>query len=271
MIVAAVSSKSRIGDVQFNLSTTMDWIKKFDAKGVDFILFSELNLSGYIRDIEMLKTVLKKKEHLFASLFEISKNINVAFAVGFPEQEGEKYFITHFVFEGGKIIGKHRKTHLSITEKEVYSEGDEINVFPVKDMRIGIQLCYETHFPEISAIQAQKGANVLAMAFASPKETCQDKIERFKRYIPARAYDNACFAMICNQVTTNERGTVFPCASLIIDPKGKVLSESFVEENEFAVADIDISKINRIKESKMAYFNACKRVGWLRENYEDNL
>lgn len=267
MIVAAVSSKSRIGDVEFNLSTTMDWIKSFDAQGVDFILFPELNLSGYIRDIEILKTVLLEKEALFTSLMEISKNTNSAFAVGFPEQEREKYFITHFVFDGGKIIGKHRKTHVSITEKEVYSEGDEINVFPVKEMFVGIQICYETHFPEISAIQAQKGANVLAMAFASPKETCQDKIERFKRYIPARAYDNSCFAMICNQVTTDKRGTVFPCASLIIDPKGKVLSESFVEENEFAVANIDFHEINRIRESKMAFFNSHKRTDWLKEYY----
>ncbi|RKE00050.1 nitrilase-related carbon-nitrogen hydrolase [Marinifilum flexuosum] len=268
MIVAVVSSKCRIGDVGFNLSTTMEWIKSFDEQGVNFILFPELNLSGYIRDIEILKTVLNEEEQVFTSLLEISKSTNLAFAVGFPEQEGERYFITHFVFEGGKVVGKHRKTHVSISEKEVYSEGDEINVFPVKDMRIGIQICYETHFPEISAIQAQKGANVLAMAFASPKETCQDKIERFKRYIPARAYDNACFAMICNQVTTNDRGTVFPCASLIIDPKGKVMSESFVEENEFAVAEIDISEINRIKESKMAFFNAHKRTEWLREYYE---
>ncbi|MCT4603893.1 MAG: hypothetical protein N4A59_13460 [Marinifilum sp.] len=268
MKVAAVSSKSVIGDVQFNLSIAKDWIESFDTRGVDFILFPELNLSGYIRDIEILKAVLKDKENLFTSLMEISKNTNLAFAVGFPEQEGEKYFITHFVFNGGKIIGKHRKTHLSISEKEVYSEGNEINVFPIKDMLVGIQLCYETHFPEISAIQAQKGANVLAMAFASPKETCQDKIERFKRYIPARAYDNACFAMACNQDTINERGTVFPCASLLIDPKGKVLSESFVEEKEYAVADIDFNEINRIKESKMAYFNAHKRTEWLRENYK---
>lgn len=271
MKLVAVSSKSIIGDVHRNLTITIEWIRKLNAKGVDFILFPELNLSGYTRNAKVLTDVCAKQTQILNRLIEFSIEINAAFAVGFPEQEEDRFYITHLVFERGKLIGIHRKTHLSIHEKEVFSEGDELNVFQVKGMTIGIQLCYETHFPEISSIQAAKGANVLAMAFASPKETCQAKIKRFKRYIPARAYDNSCFAIICNQVTVNERGTVFPCASLAIDPKGKVLSESFIEEKEYAFADIDFSEIERIKESKMACFNAYKRTAWLGEKYEGNL
>ncbi|WP_421920771.1 nitrilase-related carbon-nitrogen hydrolase [Marinifilum sp.] len=268
MRVAAVSSKSIIGNVQENLSVTIKWIKELNKKGAEFILFPEMNLSGYSKNKTVVDKVLLQKELLFSKLLEISNQVKLAFAFGFPEEEKGKYFISQFILSNGKIIGKHRKTHLSPSEKELYSEGDEIEVFLIRKLSLGIQLCYETHFPEISAIQAQKGANVMAMAFASPKETCRAKIDRFKRYIPARAYDNSCFAMTCNQVTENERGTVFPCASLIVDPKGNVLSESFVEENEFALADINLDGIERIKQSKMACFNAHKRTDWLREYYE---
>ncbi|WP_372754332.1 nitrilase-related carbon-nitrogen hydrolase [Labilibaculum sp.] len=266
MKVAAISSKSRIGDVNKNLSTTISWIKRLDAQGVEFILFPELNLSGYTRDVAILEKVLLAKEEVFGKLKECSKQSNAAFAVGFPDKEEEdKYFISHFVFHEGKILSSHRKTHLSANEKKTFTEGDQLPVFQVKGIGIGIQLCYETHFPELSFLQAQKGAMLLAMAFASPKESSQEKSERFQRYLPARAYDNSCYVMVCNQDTVNERGIIFPPVHFILDPKGKVAAESGSENKEVTLLELDLQLIGKIKTSKMAYFNAHKRVDWLKE------
>ncbi|MRT94630.1 nitrilase-related carbon-nitrogen hydrolase [Ancylomarina sp. 16SWW S1-10-2] len=267
MKVASVSSKCIIGDVGKNLSTTIEWIKKLNNQGAEFILFPELNLSGYTKDIDILDKVILEKKDVFKSLLEYSEQLNAAFAVGFPEQEDEKYFISHFVFDQGRMIGSHRKTHLSSNEREVFSEGSQLNVFQVKNINIGIQLCYETHFPELSFIQAKKGASLLAMAFASPKENSEIKLERFKKYIPARAYDNNCFVMVCNQDSVNENGTVFPSLSFILDPKGNVLAETGIDNKDIALVELDFQQVEKIKQSKMAYFNAHKRIDWLKEYY----
>ena len=267
MRVASISSKCIIGDVRKNLSTTIEWIKRMNIQGAEFILFPELNISGYTKDIDVLDKVIIEKDEIFKTLLECSRQSNAAFAIGFPEQENEKYFISHFIFDNGKMIGSHRKTHLSSNEKKVFTEGNQINVFQVKNISIGIQLCYETHFPELSFIQAKKGANLLAMAFASPKESSEIKRERLKKYIPARAYDNNCFVMVCNQDSVNEKGTVFPCLSFIIDPKGNVLAETGIDNKDMTLVELDFQQIEKIKQSKMAYFNAHKRIDWLKEYY----
>lgn len=279
MQLAAVSSTSVIGDVQKNLHTTVMWIEKLHTKGVDFALFPELNLSGYTKNIEILNHVHADKESTFKTLIALSKRVKTAFAVGFPEKNKEQFFISHFLFSQGKLVGTHRKTHLGSTEKEVFSEGDELDVFTIGELKIGMQLCYETHFPEVSYAQVKQGANILAMAFASPRETAKGKLERFKRFLPTRAYDNACFVMACNQNLNEDCGQGIRedqqksagnslGLSLIIDPKGNVLQEAISEEEEFVSCPCDLADIERIKGSKMAWFNPNKREEIIRKYYK---
>ena len=93
---------------------------------------------------------------MFTKLLNTSKEVACAFAVGFPEKGNSNFYISHYLINNGEIIGIHRKTHLGPTEKEVFKAGDEINVFAVGELNIGIQLCYETHFPELSYAQAMQ-------------------------------------------------------------------------------------------------------------------
>lgn len=280
MRIAAVSSISKIGDVQKNLCTTISWLEKLH--GIDFVLFPELNLSGYTKDASILKQIDAQKEKVFQQLLAISEKIKIAFAVGFPERIEEQFYISHFLFSQGKLVGTHRKTHLGSTERETFSEGEEMNVFTVGEMKIGMQLCYETHFPEVSYAQAKQGANILAMAFASPRENAGKKLERFKRFLPARAYDNACFLVACNQnfdayceseVCENPLNNQGESArkklglSLIIDPKGNIVQEAVSEEKEFVSTQCDLSEIERIKGSKMAWFNPNKREELISKYY----
>lgn len=267
MRLAAVSSKSILGDVKQNLSTTIEWIEELSRQEIDFILFPELNLSGYTKNIKTINAVLNQKEIVFRELLQLSEQIDSAFAVGFPEKSEEKYYISHFLFHKGKLLGKHRKTHLGSTEKDTFTEGNEINVFEADKLKIGIQLCYETHFPEISYIQAKQGANILAMAYASPKENSDTKLERFKRFLPARAYDNSCFIMACNMDGVTENKTAIPPLALIINPKGEILTQT---KQECSIVATDLKQTDKIHQSRMAYFNKWKRVKLFQEYYSKN-
>ncbi len=269
MKVAAVSPKCIIGDVQHNLGTTINWVERLNDEGVDFILFPELSLSGYTNDLNILEKIYMHSEETFDRLFSISEDLNIAFAVGFPEIEGDRFYISHFLISEGKLAGIHRKTHLGPTEKDTFEEGDVFSIFQVGEFKVGFQLCYETHFPEISYAQVQQGADLLAMAFASPKEDPEDKLERFKRFLPARAYDNSCFVMACNQDSVNKSGSEIPGLSLIINPKGIVLEESVSDIQDYVVAELDRTPLDQIKQSKMGWFNSSKR-SYLFEKYYTN-
>ncbi|GAF02084.1 nitrilase-related carbon-nitrogen hydrolase [Saccharicrinis fermentans] len=265
MKLLAVSSYSEVGDVRRNVLDTIQWIEKAQANGVDFVLFPELNLSGYTKDREVIDEVLAQKEAIFQDLKNISKQVSLAFAIGFPEKEGTFYYISHFLFSDGAVVGVHRKTHLGPTEKECYSEGNEMNVYAVGQIKIGFQLCYETHFPEISSIQSRKGAHVLAMPFASPRENAVDKLARFKRFLPARAYDNSCFVMACNLGMSMKGESGGVRLALIINPKGELIGQ---ETDGSSMVTISLEEIERIHQTKMGHFNHWKRTDLLRSYYE---
>lgn len=263
--IAAVSALSYTGNVQDNLLITIDWIKKLDAQGVDFILFPELNLSGYIKDSRKLLAVCQLQKHVFETLMQLSNQTKAAFAVGFPEQDPQGFYISHFLFSKGRLIGQHRKTHLGPTEKDFFIQGNEIKVFQIGQLNIGIQLCFESHFPELSYIQTRQGANVLALAFASPRESPEEKLARFKRFLPARAYDNNTYVMACNLRGKFETERDFSGLACVIDPKGNLLTEDIAGA---CVASVDLSQIQSIKQSRMAFFNQSKRLEIFQQYYQ---
>jgi N-carbamoylputrescine amidase len=268
MKIAAAYHHTEPGNISLNLRKTLDLLSQLEHERTDFVLFPELNLSGYLTSEKEIKEILKRKEEVFSPLKEFSRHSKTAFACGFPEERGGNFYITHFIFEKGEITGIHRKTHLGPNEKDVFCEGDKLPVFKVNKLTIGMQLCFETHFPEISYAQARQGANLLSLGFASPNESSTEKKERFKRFLCARAYDNACYVLACNLSGLTSRGAMLPGVALIIDPKGKVLAEETKHGNGYCIASYEKKRIDQIYQSKMAWFNRFKRNDILRQFYE---
>ena len=268
MKIAAAYINTEAGNISANLRETLCLLREIEKERIHFVLFPELSLSGYIHSTQEIAEIESHKKIAFSALSDFSKNSELAFAIGFPEFQDHKIYIAHYLFSKGVIIGSHRKSHLGPTEKEHYQEGDELPVFQIKQMTIGIQLCFETHFPEISYAQAKQGAHILAMAFASPKENGIEKSERFKRFLCARAYDNSCYVLACNLAGKTTRGTTLSGLAMIIDPKGEVLAETTTSGSGYCVANFEPDRIEKIHHSKMAWFNGFKRSDFLKKIYE---
>ncbi len=268
MKIAAAYITSEPGNVSENLQGTLEMLSRLEKEQVRFVLFPELNISGYTTSEKKIMAAWKQKQKIFGQLAEFSRNSQTAFAIGFPEMQDGKLYIAQFIFEKGRIIGIHRKSHLGPTEKCTFHEGCEFPVFQVDKLAIGIQLCFETHFPEISYAQARQGANVLAMGFASPKETSAEKLERFKRFLCARAYDNSCYVLACNLAGETTNGTTIPGLAMAIDPRGNVLEETAEPGSGYCITDFGPEVLERIYQSKMAWFNRFKKNEILRQFYE---
>ncbi len=58
---------------------------------------------------------------------------------------------------------------------------------------LGLELCYESHFPEISTVLCLKGAEILFMPHASPRGDPDGKMKSWLRHLPSRAFDNGSF------------------------------------------------------------------------------
>ena len=89
-----------------------------------------------------------------------------------PEKTTEgKHYNTSLVFDrNGQLIAKHRKIHLfdvdfpgkiTFKESDFLCPGDSPTVFDTEYGKIGLAICYDMRFPELSLLMAKAGARVL--------------------------------------------------------------------------------------------------------------
>jgi len=129
------------------------------------------------------------------------------------------------------------------SEKKVYSAGNEMGLACWRSVSFGLQLCLDSHFPELSLAQASQGAQVLLMSFASPMDTPETLRARWLRFLPARAYDSGCFVLACNQAGESPDGKHFAGMALAFDPHGETIAEWCSEEPGEIVVDLDLSLV----------------------------
>jgi N-carbamoylputrescine amidase len=168
---------------------------------------------------------------------------------------------TQVVVAPGGILGHYRKTHVPTSEIGTWSCGGALPVFRHPKAVFGMEICYDSHFPEVSTALAERGAEVLFLPHASGgTETAQEKKARWLRYMPARAYDNAVFAAVCNQVGDNGAGRTFAGVSFICDPTGKVVAEAKSSDcEEMVIADLKASGLTAARSVPEGVFRHFRR------------
>jgi N-carbamoylputrescine amidase len=154
----------------------------------------------------------------------------------------------------------YRKLHLAAPEKAFYTPGDQVPVFHAPGCAFGIQLCYDSHFPEISSIMAARGAEILFMPHASPRGRASQKNRSWLRHLPARAFDNGVFVVACNQWGENAQGLVFSGNALVLGPTGKVIQKNDSGGCEhMLVVDLKADDLIAVRQHPMRYFFPNRR------------
>ncbi len=252
--VALVSLAPAYGDVSHNLFVVESYVRRLSIFGVRLVCFPEMNLTGYSRRDEI--TSLAQPENGFAAqqLQAIARAYDTAVVAGLPcKQEAQaRPTISQLFCAPDGTCAVYHKTHLSQREQEVFSAGQSLGLVDWQGIRFGIQLCYDTHFPELSLAQASFGAQVLLMPFASPMGTPETLRERWLRFLPARAYDSGCFVLACNQAGTSPRpaGRTFPSVILALDPHGEIIGEWCSADPGEVVVDLDVSLVEAARRKR---------------------
>lgn len=258
--VAVVCMRSAAGRVGRNLKRLRDFAGSTAAAGADVACFPELCLTGYVLDRPEAACSGMAAGDVKAALVEIAREAGMVLVAGMmePDPEGKPY-ITQVVAGPAGLMGLHRKTHLSPPEKSAFQAGDSASLCSSEKAVLGIQLCYETHFPELATAMALQGMDVLLAPHASPRGTPPEKRRSWLRHLPARAFDNAVFVVACNQVGPGQNGLAFPGVALVLDPLGRVLASYTGWEEKVIVADLKADRLQEIRGHRMKYFLPHRR------------
>lgn len=161
----------------------------------------------------------------------------------------------------GKIIAKYRKMAPWRPAEQFTAPGDTYCVFdiPEKKTKIGVQICYDLNFPEISRNETLMGAEVLVKLTMDPVELYQlNKHLHFARALENQAY----------LVSTN--GTGFFNAinlygnSMVVSPEGQLICEAGDSPSAFTVT-LDLDLVKRCREKGTLFMDH-----YLRHLYEYN-
>ena len=111
---------------------------------------------------------------------------------------GKKYETAIIIDPSGDIVGEHKKT--SLTDYEIengYCQGDSIKVIDTVFGKIGIAICYEIHFPEVSRIYALQGAKFIFNPVGTGMWH-EHQYEQWNSIARARASENGVFVLGCS-------------------------------------------------------------------------
>ncbi len=243
--VALAQINSTAGEKSYNLKLFEKASVKASKKGADLIIFPELSLTGYVvRDqiYELAETVPGPSVDLVE---KIASRLNLHIIFGMPElsEKTQATLYNAAVLVGPKgYIGKYRKMHLPthsvFEEKRYFRPGYETAAYETSVGRIGLTICYDIYFPEITRLARLKGAELIVCISASPA------VRRtfFEILTTARAVENASFLAFVN-LTGIENGLQFWGGSRLLGPQGKILAKAKYDEEDFVIGELDYSDI----------------------------
>jgi len=248
--IALAQIASRVADKEYNIKLMEKKIKEASQKDADLIVFPELALTGYLcRDLvyELAEPVPEGLS--FQRIAKIVKRENVHVAFGMIERSEKVSAVTYntavLVGPSG-FVGKYRKMHLPthsvFEEKRYFRLGYENPVFKTNLGKIGMIICYDVYFPELTRILKLKGAQLIICISASPST----RRVFFEALTVARAMENTVFLAFTNLVGI-EDGLQFWGGSRLVAPSGNVVAQAKYDEEDLILAKINYADMKRIE------------------------
>lgn len=252
--IAAIQMKSVMKDKNYNLDKAISFIKEASKENADIVCLPELFYSGYHLNKEEFLGISEKQDgKMFQELSKVSKDLRIHIIASYPEKidvPGVIYNSSMLIDNNGILVGNARKVYLWGEEKLSFREGDKFTVFNTILGKIGILICYDNEFPEPPRIMALKGAELIFV----PSVWSMVAKHRWDIDLKASSLYNLLFTVGVNTIDNGACGN-----SKIVNPRGELLAEASLNNEEIIYSSIDLKDVVRTR-GKIPYLQDFKNA-----------
>ena len=250
-IAAAVQIAVKPNDINYNLEKICFWlktaVKEHDA---ELVVFPESITTGFAPGMpleefyDLLNYIPGPETDQIGAL---ARELKVHVVLPMYEKIKEKNIIMNssiLINDEGEIAGIYRKTHPFPTERlgggGWTTPGREAIVVDTKLGKIGMIICYDGDFPELSRVLAIQGAEIITRPSALLRS-----FEIWDMTNKARAYDNHVYVIAVNSVGADAEENYYFGSSMIISPIAQKLAQARGTE-EIISAKLDPNPLKRL-------------------------
>ncbi|MCS6968207.1 MAG: bifunctional GNAT family N-acetyltransferase/carbon-nitrogen hydrolase family protein [Cytophagales bacterium] len=250
-----------VPSLQALLENVEFFIDAVSAYKADFVLFPEFfnaPLMGLFNEDTAAKAIRK-----LASYTEELRNKFVEYAVAYNTNiiagsmplytDGELYNVSYLCRRDGTWDVQY-KLHITPDEKNHWGVqgGNKLHVFETDVCKIGILICYDVEFPELSRILADQGMQILFVPFLTDT---QNGYHRVSKCAQARAIENECYVAIAGNVGNLPRvknmdlnyaqSAVFSPSDFAF-PNNAIVAQATPNAEMTIIADVDLSLLKEL-------------------------
>ncbi len=236
----------RLAKKEQNLRTIAVQAARARKRNADLLVFPELHLTGYTMQDEVYNLMEPIPGPSVGKVEKIAREHGVHIVFGMPEESSVKGVVHNTaVLVGPKgLVGRYRKiylpTHTVFEERRYYRPGQEVPVFKTDLGTVGLTICYDLYFPELTRLLALEGAELIVCISASPGL----RRRFFEGFCLSRAMENAVYLAYVNRVGI-EDGNQFWGGSRVVAPNGSILTQCKYDVEDYQYCKVDLNEVSR--------------------------
>lgn len=223
------------------------------ASAADLVVFPELFLSGYRIGDAFHRLALPRSALGSSEVARVAREAGRAILFGAPlrseARPGEVENAAVLARADGSVavqVKRYLPTYGPFEEGSLFTPTDVSVPAALGGASVGLEICYDAFFPEVSRELALAGAVILVVLSAAPVTSRR----LFEKVLPARAVENALPLVYVNRVGV-EDGTVFGGGSAVWDARGELVPLASVsvdglhEGESVQAAEVDLTDAPR--------------------------
>lgn len=229
----------------------------------DFALFPEffnaplMAKNNHLSEPEAIRELAKHTSEIVKKFSELAISYNINIISGsMPEMQNGRLFNVGYLCRRDGSTERYEKLHVTPDEAKVWGlqKGHELKSFDTDCGKIGILICYDAEFPELSRILADEGMDILFVPFLTDT---QNGYSRVRICAQARAIENECYVAIAGSVGNLPKvhnmdiqyaqSMVFtPCDFAF--PANGIKAEATPNTEMILIADVDIDLLRHLNQ-----------------------